>query len=198
MRENVKLKLLLNIIDEVTRKYEELLKSYESLTHRLEFEASHDPLTGLFNRKSLDTLLKMELNRSKILNNGSLEVLFIDLDQFKEVNDRYGHKVGDEVLKKIARIIRESIRSEDIPIRYGGDEFIIILKGKERGIGKVVGERIKKKIEESFREFGISASYGIAVYPEDGQTPEELIEVADRRMYEMKLNKKKLRGQAVS
>ncbi|GAB6065227.1 GGDEF domain-containing protein [Aquifex pyrophilus] len=198
MREGVKLKLLLNIIDEVTRKYEELLKSYESLTHRLEFEASHDPLTGLFNRKSLETLLRMELNRNKILNNGNLEVLFIDLDRFKEVNDRYGHKVGDEVLKKIAQIIRDSIRSEDIPVRYGGDEFVIILKGKERGIGKVVGERIRRKIEESFKEFGISASYGIAVYPEDGETPEELIEVADKRMYEMKLKKKKTKEQAVS
>ena len=188
MREEIKLKLLMNIINEITRKYDELLKTYEYLTRKLKFIAYRDPLTGLFNR-NLKSLLRMEINRSKVLGNHRVEVLFIDLDNFKRVNDTFGHRKGDEILKKVSEIIRESIRDEDIPVRYGGDEFVIILKTKHRGKGYIVGERIKRKIEEIFSEYGLSASYGVAIFPEDSQELDELIDIANKRMYEMKKKK---------
>ena len=190
MREEIKLKLLMNIINEITRKYDELLKTYEYLTHKLEFEAYHDPLTGLFNRNSLNSLLRMEINRSKVLGNYKVEVLFIDLDNFKRINDAFGHSKGDKVLKKVSEIIRESIRDEDIPVRYGGDEFVVILKTKDKSIGYIVGERIRRRIEETFSQYGLSASYGVAIFPDDSEDAEELIDIADRRMYEMKREKK--------
>lgn len=197
MREEIKLKLLMNIIDEITRKYDELLKTYEYLTHKLEFKAYHDPLTGLFNRNSLKGLLKMEIDHSKILENYKVGVLFIDLDNFKSVNDTLGHSEGDKVLKKVSEIIRESIRDKDIPVRYGGDEFVIILETKDKNISYTVGERIKRRIEETFSQYGLSASYGVAIFPDDSEDIEELIDIADRRMYEMK-RKKKTRFPVVS
>ncbi|HIQ48782.1 MAG TPA: GGDEF domain-containing protein, partial [Aquifex aeolicus] len=185
-----KLKLLINIINEITRKYGELLKTYEYLTQKLEFEAYHDPLTRLFNRNSLNSLLRMEVSRSKVLGNYKVEVLFIDLDNFKRINDTFGHSKGDKVLKKVSEIIRESIRNEDIPVRYGGDEFVVILKTKDRNIGYIVGERIRRGIEETFSQYGLSASYGVAIFPDDSENAEELINIADRRMYKMKREKK--------
>jgi len=187
----------MNIMEEITKKYEELLRSYEAITRQLEFQAYHDPLTGLLNRNSLAYILRVEAKRVQALGRFKLELLFIDLDNFKRVNDMLGHAKGDEVLKKVANIIRESIREEDIPVRYGGDEFIVLLRTKTPGIGHIVGERIRRKIEESFGEFGLSASWGVAVFPDDAQEPEELINIADKRMYQMK-KLKKIKKQAVS
>lgn len=196
MREDVKLRLLMNIIDEVTRKYNELLHNYKVLLKETEFEATHDPLTGLFNRTALQQLFKYEKQRADVLGK-KVAFLFIDLDNFKEVNDRYGHAEGDRVLKDIARIIRESIRGTDIAVRIGGDEFLIILPNSNIETAKRVGERIKNAIEETFKDYGISASYGISIYPNEGETLEELINLADSRMYQMK-REKKAKDRAVS
>jgi len=195
MREEVKLRLLMNIINEVTRKYNELLHNYKILLKETEFEATHDPLTGLFNRTALEQLFKYEKNRADVLGR-KVAFLFIDLDNFKSVNDRYGHAEGDRVLREIARIIRESIRGSDIAVRIGGDEFLIILPNSDVKASKSVGERIRKVIEETFRDYKISASYGISIYPDEGKSLEELIDLADKRMYEMKKNRR-IKDQAV-
>jgi len=198
MREGVKLRLLMNIIDEVTRKYNELLQNYKMLLKETEFEATHDPLTGLFNRTALEQIFRYEKKRANVLGQ-RVALLFIDLDNFKSVNDNYGHAEGDKVLREVAQIIRESVRGTDIPIRIGGDEFLIILPNGNPEAAKRVGERIKKVIEETFKDYGISASYGVAVYPDEGENLEELINLADKRMYEMKRKKKQeLKERAVS
>ncbi|RUM30955.1 MAG: hypothetical protein DSY32_01680 [Aquifex sp.] len=195
MREEVKLRLLMNIINEVTRKYNELLHNYKILLKETEFEATHDPLTGLFNRTALEQLFKYEKNRADVLGR-KVAFLFIDLDNFKSVNDRYGHAEGDRVLREIARIIRESIRGSDIAVRIGGDEFLIILPNSDVKASKSVGERIRKVIEETFRSYKISASYGISIYPDEGKSLKKLIDLADKRMYEMKKNRR-IKDQAV-
>ena len=190
MREEIKLKLLLNIIEEITRKYEELLKVYEELNKELEYKASHDPLTGLYNRISLSAFFKREAGKTDIYNNSNLALIFIDIDNFKSVNDTYGHEVGDKILREVAKIISESLRRTDLPFRFGGDEFLILASVKNSNEAVKIAERIRKKIEDRFKDYGLSASFGIAVYKEDGKDLDTLIDIADKRMYEMKAKKK--------
>ena len=144
MREEIKVKLLLNIFEEVTRKYEELLKLYEEMNELLEYKASHDPLTGLYNRDALDNILKAEIMKAK-LSKKVLSVIFLDLDNFKAINDSYGHQYGDEVLRKVGEILRSSVRKGDIVARYGGDEFVILLHSKTELEPEKVAERIKTR-----------------------------------------------------
>ncbi len=197
MREEIKVRLLMNIFEEVTRKYEELLKLYEEMNELLEYKASHDSLTGLYNREALDNMLKAEIMKAK-LSKGVLSIIFLDLDNFKTINDTLGHHFGDEILRKVGEILKSSVRKGDIVARYGGDEFVIVLHSKTNLEPERVAERIKVKIEESLRMYNISVSYGIAIFGKDGSTPEELIDVADKRMYKQKVEKKRLKNRAVS
>ena len=197
MREEIKVRLLLNIFEEVTRKYEELLKVYEEMNELLEYKASHDSLTGLYNREALENMLKAEIMKAK-LSKGTLSIIFLDLDNFKTINDSFGHHFGDEILKQVGEILKSSVRKGDIVARYGGDEFIIVLHSKTDLEPERVAERIKQRLEETFSPYNLSVSYGIAIFGKDGSTPEELINVADKRMYKQKVEKKKLKNRAVS
>ena len=197
MREEIKVRLLLNIFEEVTRKYEELLKVYEEMNELLEYKASHDSLTGLYNREALENMLKAEIMKAK-LSKGTLSIIFLDLDNFKTINDSFGHHFGDEILKQVGEILKSSVRKGDIVARYGGDEFIIVLHSKTDLEPERVAERIKQRLEETFSSYNLSVSYGIAIFGKDGSTPEELINVADKRMYKQKVEKKKLKNRAVS
>ena len=190
MREEIKLKLLLNIIEEITRKYEELLKVYEELNKELEYKASHDPLTGLYNRISLSAFFKREAGKTDIYNHHKLALIFLDIDNFKSVNDTYGHEIGDKILREVAKIISESLRRTDLPFRFGGDEFLILASVKNSNEAVKIAERIRKRIEERFKDYGLSASFGISIYKEDGEDLDTLIDIADKRMYEMKAKKK--------
>lgn len=196
MREEIKIRLLLNIFEEVTRKYEELLRVYEEMNEFLEYKASHDSLTNLYNRDALERIMKAETMKAKLSKN-VLAVIFLDLDNFKIINDAYGHRYGDEILKKVSDILRENVRKGDIVARYGGDEFVILLHSKKEDEPVKVAERIKARVEEVLKLYNLSVSYGIAIYGRDGTTPEELLSTADRKMYENKLEKKKLKGQGV-
>jgi len=171
MREEIKIKLLLNIFEEVTRKYEELLKNYEELNELLKYKASHDPLTGLYNREALENVLKAEVARVR-LSNSVLSVIFLDVDNFKTINDTHGHQFGDEILKKIGEIIKNSVRERDIVARYGGDEFVILLHARTDLEPKIIANRIKERIEREFHPCNLSVSYGIAIAGKDGSTPE--------------------------
>ena len=197
MREEIKVRLLLNIFEEVTRKYEELLKVYEEMNELLEYKASHDSLTGLYNREALENMLKAEIMKAK-LSKGTLSIIFLDLDNFKTINDSFGHHFGDEILRQVGEILKSSVRKGDIVARYGGDEFIIVLHSKTDLEPGRVAERIKQRLEETFSSYNLSVSYGIAIFGKDGSTPEELIDVADKRMYKQKVEKKKLKNRAVS
>jgi diguanylate cyclase (GGDEF)-like protein len=158
--------------------------------------AYHDPLTGLSNRQLFNDRLAHVLVMAK-REQRSFAVIFLDLDNFKPINDRFGHRVGDVVLKLAAVRIESGVRESDTVARLGGDEFAILLADAENTAD---AERVVRKISESLSrpfevrghmlELGISA--GVAFYPADGVSGMELIDAADDAMYRNKGLKKSL------
>ncbi len=181
-----KLKLFLNYIEELTEQYEELLNQKRELLVELQKKALYDPLTGLFNRHALIEFLTREIERIKREKGEKLFIIFLDLDNFKQVNDLYGHKKGDEVLKEVAELLKSHFRKYDIVARFGGDEFMVVVRNSSRKNVEEILQKLQKRIEEIFKRFGISVSYGIAVAPNDGTDLDRLINLADKRMYIMK------------
>ena len=155
---------------------------------RLAQLASIDQLTGLYSKQTAINSLKKELDYAK-RNDTQVALCFIDMNNFKAINDKYGHTIGDTALIKVANRLNESVRPEDIIARFGGDEFIIIFRGKKTGTDySTSAERIKSVLSVPAKLSGhvttdISASLGIAVYPNNGQSVEELISYADKAMY---------------
>lgn len=157
----------------------------------LRYLANHDVLTNLPNRLSAMEELKVRISR--LQPEGSLAVVFLDLNGFKPVNDRFGHAVGDDLLKTVAHRLSHSIRENDHISRYGGDEFVILMNcGSARQEAEILAQRLEKSLTEPFRlgdrELFISASIGIAICPEDGTLVEELVSAADKHMYVAKRN----------
>jgi len=171
---------------------------------RLFLQANFDPLTGLPNRLLFMNRLEQALataHRSK----QKVALLYLDLDGFKQINDYYGHQIGDKVLQRAARIFHRSVREADTVGRLGGDEFVVLLQN----IGDRSGaESVARKIKKAFRQpsvelHGISkilpvlgTSVGLAVYPEDGSTTAELLKAADQAMYRDKAAGKSRQSQA--
>ncbi|BDV43315.1 diguanylate cyclase response regulator [Geotalea uraniireducens] len=147
-----------------------------------------DELTGLFNYRYLDVSLDRETKRADRFGS-AVSMIFIDIDFFKKVNDTHGHLVGSRVLHETGQLLKKSVREVDIVIRYGGDEFsIILVETGERGAA-TVAERIRRSIENHVFLAGdgldirLTASLGYACYPDDTQSKMELLELADRAMY---------------
>ncbi len=145
-----------------------------------------DRLTKLYDHDTLLALLEKELMRAR-RNSKAISLVMLDLDDFKQVNDRFGHQKGDDVLHHIGNIIRESIRGMDIGGRYGGEAFAIILP--ETDIRSAVGtaERLRKTIEARFSEdVQLTISMGIACFPKDGHDVYALVKAADKALYQAK------------
>lgn len=160
------------------------------LQKKLNHLANHDSLTGLPTRQyALKTLEKL-IEKSKE-NNSKLAIMFVDLDDFKRVNDTYGHHVGDQVLKNVAHGLSSSVRKNDIVARIGGDEFLIIVPDidSDRDSNKIASEMIRA-VGNSFsarsKKINISVSIGISIYPQHAQEPDQLIKRADSAMYTAK------------
>jgi diguanylate cyclase (GGDEF)-like protein len=147
-----------------------------------------DDLTGLFNTRYLDLSLQTELKRSRRFKS-ALSLLFLDIDHFKDVNDTYGHLVGSNILIQTSEVIKECVREIDIVIRYGGDEFIILLIETDQKGAYKVAERIRKSMEEKVfavkngTEIKATCCVGIATYPDDAESRAELVHLADKAMY---------------
>lgn len=167
-------------------------KKYES---QLEYLAFHDPLTGLKNRRLFYHLVSDKLKKAK-RQNEKMAILYIDLDDFKEINDCYGHEAGDLLLQSFAKRLQVSVREKDIVSRVGGDEFIVLLQGitDENQVEKIT-KRIHHAFQKPYRIKGkniqITSSIGVSVFPEDGTKGRTLIYHADQALYEAKLVKNK-------
>lgn len=169
------------------------------ITHsvRLEEElkrlAYYDDLTDLPNRKSLDSHIEKSLSRSK-RHKHNFTLMFVDLDNFKHVNDSMGHEAGDLLLKEVVKRLRGSIRDEDLISRIGGDEFIVVFEETNKDEIEVIATRILESVARPYliheQEANISLSIGISMYPDDGETKDTLIDHADKAMYFAKNNGK--------
>ncbi len=167
------------------------LTERQQLSERLRFLARHDELTGLANRSSFVEALEAALARAR-RNNGEVAVMFVDLDDFKAVNDTAGHAAGDEVLQQFARRLESSLRETDFVARLGGDEFCVLMESSpERSNVEMVARKILAAVAVEFRVeqgvFRLGASIGVSRFPDDGDQPGELLKCADSAMYEAKL-----------
>ena len=153
-----------------------------------EAQATTDPLTGLPNRRYLEEFTRLLSRRRRA--GDAVGVLMIDVDRFKAVNDRLGHPVGDVVLRAIARVLVATVREDDVPVRYGGEEFAVILRDPTPEIALEVGERVRSAVAAlDLREHGVPAvtvSVGVAVEARPTQPIGELIQRADVALYRAK------------
>jgi diguanylate cyclase (GGDEF)-like protein len=153
--------------------------------------AQHDCLTGLPNRLLLLKRLELAISQAAT-RRGRLALVFIDLDGFKGVNDRHGHRVADRLLTAVGARIANGIRAEDLACRYGGDEFVALLPNlNEDAIAGRIAEKIRRDIGRSYSIDGIQiqigASVGLAVYPHDGERHDTLLQHADAAMFRDKV-----------
>jgi len=177
---------MLELYDELKEKSESALAKSEARYKEL---AKKDMLVGILNRRGFQDELKRVLSFSRRMDK-KFALLFLDLDHFKDVNDTYGHDVGDKLLQEVARRVLKNIRSEDIFARLGGDEFVIVFTN-------ITSQQLPRLVEKSltlFREpwiiddhnLGITTSIGVTVYPDDAMDEEGLLVSADKAMYRSK------------
>lgn len=156
---------------------------------KAQHDAYHDPLTSLANRALFHQILKQQLTYSQ-RENRPMGVLYIDLDGFKTVNDTQGHAAGDHLLRMTAQRIQDSVRGSDLAARLGGDEFAVLLAGSSLGDARLVADKLIAILSQPYQllraQVNISASIGIAVYPESATTAEDLLQQADAAMYAAK------------
>ncbi len=157
----------------------------------LQHKAYHDPLTGLPNRWLMKSRLEHAITQAR-QSDDYIAVLFVDLDGFKQVNDRYGHSAGDDLLQQVARRLKQPLRHSDTLARLGGDEFVILLERLEHidGVAAVVDKLLTSISDSAYqcdgRQVRLAASVGIAVFPDHAVSAEELVKKADRAMYSAK------------
>lgn len=164
------------------------LNEIGSLQTLLREQANRDALTGLYNRRYLDSTIEREIARCK-REGHPLSVMLIDIDHFKRINDNYGHQAGDEVLRSLAKLLQT--RTMDIACRYGGEEFLLLLPDMPIAVAKERAEQFRSAFEETtigFGSFSITATFsvGLAAYPGHGTSAEALIRAADHALYQAK------------
>ena len=172
--------------------FEVLLLQWRNRENLVNEISQKDPLTGVFNRRVIDHSL-VDLDQNDL----GYSIILIDLDYFKKINDEYGHDVGDHVLRRVAKVLSSNVRGGDLVGRFGGEEFLMILQGKNLDQVVAVAERCRKQIEmENFAihddlNINISASFGVATF-RLGMTYDQIVKHADQALY---MAKKKGRNQ---
>jgi diguanylate cyclase (GGDEF)-like protein len=151
----------------------------------LRHDATHDPLTGLLNRRSFEPLVAQALARSRRYG-WSFSLVMLDLDRFKALNDRHGHAAGDRVLHRVGGVLRSSLRAGDLAARMGGDEFAVLLHRGDKTSGRVLASRVTLLINRELGWADIGFSVGLATAPGETVDAEELFRLADSRLYEAK------------
>lgn len=164
-----------------------VIQQLEARLKHVEEEALTDSLTHVWNARYLQGQLPKELDRLK-RRNLPLSLLMADVDQLKAINDRYGHDVGNEVIRNVARLVQESLRTSDVVGRWGGDEFLALLPEAGKADALAVAKRVHDRLQQyqwqaKGEPVGLRISMGIATFPPDGDTAEELFRKADAAMY---------------
>ena len=157
-------------------------KKNEAQAH---YQARHDALTGLANYREFMDRLEQEVRRAE-RSHHSFTVLLLDLDGLKRINDLHGHLAGNRALQRLAAVMNEHCRSTDLAVRYGGDEFALVMIDSDKGMAEQVAHRIEHGLQTDQGKPPISVSIGFGIYPEDGRTAPELIEAADQQLYKYK------------
>ena len=174
-------------ISERKQAQDELLKSQELLLE----QSVRDHLTGLFNRRYLEETLERELLRAS-RKHLSLGIIMLDVDNFKQFNDTWGHVAGDVILRELGNLFMKHVRGEDVACRYGGDEFMIILPDVSREITRERAELLREHTRHLNIQFdgqtlgAITLSLGVAVFPEGGSTSAKILRVVDAALYRAK------------
>src|ERR1700730_2650235 len=155
----------------------------------LQLNAVTDPLTGLYNRRLFSETFEKELNRGRRYGS-PLGLVVLDLHRFKEVNDKHGHPRGDEVLRAAAATLKKALRTSDSAFRIGGDEFALILPQTDAEQALALSRRVETVFAEMLQPLqlivGVSMDHGVATFPQDGEQADQLIRVADERLYRLK------------
>jgi diguanylate cyclase (GGDEF)-like protein len=157
------------------------------LRETLQVQSTRDALTGLFNRRYMEESLERELHRAA-REEQSLALLLLDLDNFKRFNDRLGHAAGDTLLRSLGEFLLAQVRREDVPCRYGGEEFVVIMPKASKQDAYRRAERLREEARDQWQPYGpgVTVSIGIAAYPEDGTTTRALLDAADAALYRAK------------
>ncbi len=165
-----------------------VILEYDELK-KIQLNAVTDPLTGLYNRRLFAESFEKELNRARRYGL-PLGIVILDLHRFKEVNDKYGHPRGDEVLRAAATTLQKALRTSDSAFRIGGDEFAVLLPQTDAAQAIALSRRIEAVFAETLRPiqltFAVTMDHGIATFPQDGDQADQLIHVADERLYRFK------------
>jgi diguanylate cyclase (GGDEF)-like protein len=171
------------------RELEERIVELEETRNRLARLARTDDLTSLYNRRFFEEAIARELCRAQRYRR-EFSIVMLDIDRFKQFNDAHGHQTGDVLLQQLASLFTRQIRGNDLAVRYGGDEFALILPETSKPRAGIVADRLRKRIAEhgfldgEARPIGqVTVSMGIATYPEDSSEGQPLVEAADRRLY---------------
>ena len=191
----MQISIVLSLLDMLIFVSALLIQNFVSYNKRLENAISFDSLTGAYTRQAGILLLDHEIRKAK-RNNTKIMLCFIDMNNFKHINDTYGHSTGDLLLQKAVEYMKNVIRATDVISRFGGDEFLVILsdqhnpQSNEYVISRLTQALSATAISESNTPIEFSASIGTAVYPDNGQDGYELIEYADKKMYSAKQARK--------
>ena len=165
-----------------------IMLEYEEFK-KLQLSAVTDPLTGLYNRRLFSESLEKELNRARRYGL-PLSVVMLDLHRFKEVNDRYGHPRGDEVLRATAATLQKALRTSDSAFRIGGDEFALLLPQTDATQALALSRRVETVFADQLQPLQLAISvtvdHGLGTYPQDGEQADQLLRVADERLYRLK------------
>jgi len=162
-----------------------------NLREALRAQSIRDPLTGWFNRRYMEETLERELSRAA-RNRRPLSVIMLDVDNFKQFNDTYGHEAGDLALQNLCETLRSHIRSEDVACRLGGDEFVLVLPDTTAELATHRGEELSKAVAHTDVQYQgrllepMVLSFGVATFPENGRTLKDLLRASDNALFRAK------------